>query len=178
MKNLSFVEGNSDNFEGMSSEKYDIVFLNHVLHWIPNKEDAFRNMFSSLKAGGKIAIQYVDQLYPFIASALEEFATPENVQRCKNMSYRVPRSDVDRMCQEAGFDVVKSYQCNDKKIVFENTEDLLKWLWSTTHGVFDLQAVTQERIHRFKSKVGNPPFDFSAENIKARLIAVKPLIRP
>ena len=65
VKNLSFVEGNSDHFSGMGSEKYDMIFSNFVLHWIPNKEKAFRNMFNSLKAGGKIAIQYIDALLPF-----------------------------------------------------------------------------------------------------------------
>ena len=74
MKNLSFVEGNSDNFEGMGSEKYDIIFLNYVLHWIPNKHEAFKNMFSSLKAGGKIAMQYEESLPPFIVNTLEELA--------------------------------------------------------------------------------------------------------
>ena len=64
IENLSFVEGNSDNFDGMGCEKYDIVFLNQVLHWIPNKQQAFKNMFSSLKEGGKIAIQYTDHLHP------------------------------------------------------------------------------------------------------------------
>ena len=174
VKNLSFVEGNSDNFEGMGSEKYDIIFLNHVFHWIPNKQDAFKNMFSSLKAGGKIAMQYVDYIYPFLLSAFEVLNPPEIKERCKSMFHRVPRTDVDRLCEKVGFNVVKSYHTNGEKCVFESMEGFLKWLWATTHGVFDLQVVTQERIQRFLSIVGNPPFDFTAENIKSRLIAVKP----
>ena len=174
VKNLSFVKGNSDNFEGMGSEKYDIIILNQVFHWIPNKEHAFRNIFSSLKAGGKIAIQYVDHLYSFMSIAYEEMTPPEIEQRLKNMRHYVAKLDVNFMCQKAGFDVLKSYHCNGKEIAFENIDGLLKWLWSTSHGAFDLHAVTQERIQRFISKVGNPPFDFSAENINTRLIAVKP----
>lgn len=42
--NLSFIEGSSSNFPGMGSESYDIIFSNYVLHWIPDKSNAFRNM--------------------------------------------------------------------------------------------------------------------------------------
>ena len=162
VRNLSFVEGSSDNFEGMGSENYDIIFLNHVLHWVPNKQQAFKNMFNSLKPGGKIAIQYGDSWHPFEVSALEEL-NPENKERIKNMFHWVPRVDVDRLCAGVGFEVLKSYYDNDQTLVFQSIESLLKWLWSTSHGVFDLQLVTQERIERFLSRVGNPPFDFSAD---------------
>ncbi|KAL9956985.1 hypothetical protein ACROYT_G038558, partial [Oculina patagonica] len=127
VKNLSFVEGNSDNFEGMGSEKYDIIFLNQVLHWIPNKEDAFKNMFSSLKAGGKIAVQYEEALPPFIVSTLEELASPEIEERYNNMYHSVSSVEVDRMCVEAGFNIVKSYHTNDMPLVWESMEGYLKW---------------------------------------------------
>ena len=147
VKNLSFVEGNSDNFEGMDCEKYDIIFLNQVLHWIPNKQDAFKNMFHSLKAGGKITREYTDSLHPFEVSALEEL-NPEIEERVQNMFHGVARANVDQLCEAAGFNIVKSYYTNDKTLVFESIEDLLKWFWSTSQGVFDLQVITQERIGR------------------------------
>ena len=160
----------------MGSEKYDIIFQNQVLQWIPNKHDAFKNMFSSLKAGGKIAVQYIDSCHPFLLSAYEVLCPPAIEERCKNMFHCVPRTDVDRLCEKVGFNVVKSYHTNGAKCVFESMEDFLKWLWSSiaTHGVFDLQVVTQERIQRFLSRMGNPPFDLTADNINSRLIAVKP----
>lgn len=52
IKNLSFVEGSASDFPGIGSESYDIIFSNHVIHWIPDKEDAFNSMFGSLKNGG------------------------------------------------------------------------------------------------------------------------------
>ena len=53
VKNLSFIEGSTSNFPNMGSESYNIVISNFVLHWIPDKDEAFRNMFSSLKPDGK-----------------------------------------------------------------------------------------------------------------------------
>ncbi|KAL9956986.1 hypothetical protein ACROYT_G038559 [Oculina patagonica] len=157
----------------MDSEKYDIIFLNFVLHWIHNKQDAFKNMFSSLKAGGKIAIQYEESLPPFMASTLEELASPEIEEQHNNMYHSVASVDVNCVCTKVGFNVVKSYHTNDMPLVWESMEGYLKWFWATTHGVFDPQAVTQEQIQRFLSRVGNPPFDFSAEYFDIRLTAVK-----
>ena len=84
VKNLSFVEGNASNFPGIDSESYDIIFCNYVIHWIPDKQDLFNNMFEGLKHGGKIAIQYVDYICPFVSSAFKEL-NPENAERIYKM---------------------------------------------------------------------------------------------
>ena len=62
IKNLRFHVGSAANFPGLGSESYDIVFANHVLHWIPDKQEAFKNTFSSLKPDGKIALHFVDRV--------------------------------------------------------------------------------------------------------------------
>ena len=173
IKNLSFVEGNSDNFNGMGSEKYDIIFLNQVFHWIPDQQQAFKNMFNSLKEGGKIAIRYTDHFPPYIATALEVLA-PEIEERVKKLSNHVDKVRVDRICVTEGFEIVKSCYVNDIKVEFQSVDDYLKWLWSTFHGNFDQNLVTEERIQQFLSRVGNPPFDFTSVNVNTRLIAVKP----
>ena len=71
VKNLSFVEGSASNFPGIGSESYDIIFSNCVIHWIPDKQQVFRNMFQSVKDGGKIADpklvseERLKQFYPY-----------------------------------------------------------------------------------------------------------------
>ena len=60
VKNLAFHEGSSSNFPRMGSETYDIVFANFVFQRIQDKEEAFKNMFRSLKPAGKIALFYGD----------------------------------------------------------------------------------------------------------------------
>ena len=103
---------------------------------------------------------------PFRDSAIPPF------RRSVIPAFRV--AHVDRLCATEGFEIVKSYYTNDIKLVCESVEAFIKWLWSSSHGVFDQNLVTEERIERFLSRVGNPPFDFTHENVKSRLIAVKP----
>lgn len=50
--NLTFVEGNSEDFP---PGPYDVIFSNHVLHWIEDKESTFRNVYENLKVGGRFA---------------------------------------------------------------------------------------------------------------------------
>ena len=60
--NLSFFEGSTCNFPGMGSDTYHWIYSSAVLHWVSDKKEAFKNMFSSLKPGGKIAVRYCDRL--------------------------------------------------------------------------------------------------------------------
>ena len=65
IENLSFTEGSASSFFRMDSNSYDIVFCHAALHWMPEKQQVFNGMFSSLKDGGKIAVNYLDRLPPF-----------------------------------------------------------------------------------------------------------------
>jgi len=56
----------------MGSKVYDIVFSNAALRWIPGEENVFRNMFESLKVGGKIALNHLDHLPLFELDAYED----------------------------------------------------------------------------------------------------------
>lgn len=172
VENLSFIEGNSNQFEGMGFDTFDIIFSNYVLHWIPDKSRAFRNMLNSLKSGGKVAIQYIDALPPLLVSSLE-ILNPETSEQLNNKLHLVKRDDVDLICATAGFNVVKSYYIKDTTVVYPSVESLLQWSVGTSHGVFDVNLVTQERIKLLLQKFGNPPFDLTENSFDCRLVAVK-----
>ena len=82
MKNLSFAEGSSTNFLRMGSNAYDIVFCNFALHWMPEKQQVFNDMFSSLKVGGKIALYYNDHIPTFMMNAFKEL----NLEKVESIS--------------------------------------------------------------------------------------------
>ena len=179
IKNLSFVEGSAANFPGIGSNVYDIVFSNYVLHWIADKQQAFMNMFESLKVGGKISIHYLDHLPPFVFNAYKEL-NPENAERILQKFQLESVANVEQYCSSAGFQIVSSYETLRKQVAFESTDSLLKWLWSSSHGVFDPSLVTEERLLRYlapyTNEDGTPCLDFQGKKHKCtvcRLIAVK-----
>ena len=179
IKNLSFVEGSASNFPGIGSESYDIIFSNHVIHWIPDKKEVFKNMFESLKRGGKIAIQYIEHFAPSLFRAYKEL-NPENTVQIAEMYQFEDRAKIESYCSSAGFHIIKSYHAEVKPVVFHSIKGLLTWLCTTSHGVFDPKLVTEERLQRYypySSRDGKPPFDFQAGLTEGscicRLVAVK-----
>ena len=179
IQNLSFVEGSAANFPGMGSKSYDIIFSNHVIHWIRDKQQVFQDMYESIKVGGKIAIQYVDHEYPFFFRAIKEL-NPENEERITGMIHLEERAIIEQYCSSAGFEILSSYDTNSSEIVFDGVESFLKWLWSTTHGVFDPAFVTKERLQNYlqpyTSPDGKPCLDFRGSKVESgncRLMAVK-----
>ncbi len=169
VKNLTFLEGSAANFPGMGSETYNIVFSNYVLHWIPDKEEAFRNMFSSLKPSGKIALQFNHDDH-----------IPSSSDHAYHELYRLKaRSEVEEMCTAAGFHMVKSYQVKRKDRVFKNSQSLCSFLWATTHSAFDPLFATKDRLIRFcgryaSKEVASLRFFAQEGDSHSVLTAVKP----
>ena len=113
IENLSFTEGSAPSFFRMDSNLYDIVFCNSALHWMPEKQQVFNGMFSSLKAGGKIAISYVDRLPPFEFNAYM-LLNPENEERIRKEMFQCEiKTKIEHYCLSSGFQIIKHYNsCN------------------------------------------------------------------
>ena len=113
IENLSFTEWSAPSFFRMDSNLYDIVFCNSALHWMPEKQQVFNGMFSSLKAGGKIAISYVDRLPPFEFNAYM-LLNPENEERIRKEMFQCEiKTKIEHYCLSSGFQIIKHYNsCN------------------------------------------------------------------
>ena len=135
IKNLSFVEGSASDFPGMGSETYDIIFGNGVLHWIREKEQAFKNMFGSLSEGSKIALHYIDHVPPLELDAYKEL-NPENAEQICQMYQCESRAQIEQYALLAGFEIITSYESHSIEFSFENETSILEWHWATTHGEF------------------------------------------
>ena len=180
VKNLTFHEGSAGNFPGMGSETYDIVFSNAVFHFVQDKEETFKKMFCSLKPGGKIAVSFMDRLITVYEHVYGEL-NPENWDRLLSMYHFKSRSEYEEMCTRIGFNIIKSYErkADDRK--YENFESMCSFFWATTHGVFDPQLVTKDRLAsfcaRYTSGEDSKPFKVFADEVgdyHCFLIAEKP----
>ena len=174
VKNLSFVEGSTSNFPNMGSESYNIVFSNFVLHWVPDKDEAFRNMFSSLKPDGKIVLAYNDRL-PIDFDRVYRELNPENLDCILTMYKFETRPVIEEMCTAAGFNILKSDEVKGREMVFENGDSLRSLFWATTHGVFDPQFVTEDRLAKFCARSRGEAGEIRLTDFYyCALIAVKP----
>jgi len=179
VKNLSFLEGCALTFPQIGLEPCDIIFSNYALHFMKNKQQVFNNLFTSLKAGEKIAFQYISHLPPFKRNAYV-LLNPENADRILGMYQCEGKTKIEQYCLSAGFEITWSVQAESVKLVFQSAEELLKWHWSTTHGAFDPSLVTEERLQKYLAPYtdedGKPCLDFRGlkqEMVVCQLIAIK-----
>ena len=149
VKNLAFHEGSSASFPGMGSETYDIVFSNFVLHWIEDKEEAFKNMFRSLKPAGKIVLTYGDRLPSIVHKIYRELQNSESMERMLSKRWYERRADMEEMCSAAGFEIVKSVDVKMEDQEFENVESLCSFILATNQGRFVSELATRDKVSRF-----------------------------
>jgi len=178
--NLLFVEGSAANLPGMGSKVHNIVFSNAALHWIPGKQKAFKNMFESLKVGGKIALNYLDHLPPFELDAYKKSQkmNPENAKRICQMYQCESKAKIVQYCLSAGFEIIRSYETHSRDLIFESSASLVEWHWASTHGVFDPSLVTEERLQRYLALYCEKDVNNVFQRIRAklpvcRIVAVK-----
>ncbi|XP_022782230.1 uncharacterized protein LOC111323191 [Stylophora pistillata] len=180
VKNLAFREGSSADFAGMGSETYNLVFCNFVFHWIQDKEEAFKNMFCSLKPAGKIVLSYGDRFPSFYDKIYRELQNSESKERMLNKRFYERKTKIEEMCSAAGFDIVKSVDIKMEDFEFENVESMCSFVWATNQGRFDRELVTKDKIAnfcaRYTSGENSKPFTvFTDEGDNyCVLIAVKP----
>ena len=149
VKNLEFQEGSSASFPGMGSETYDIVFSNFVFLWIQDKEEAFKNMFRSLKPAGKIVLTYGDRLPSIVHKIYRELQNSESMERMLSKRWYERRANMEEMCSAAGFEIVKSVDVKMEDQEFENVESLCSFILATNQGRFVSELATRDKVSRF-----------------------------
>ena len=149
VKNLEFQEGSSASFPGMGSETYDIVFSNFVFHWIQDKEEAFKNMFRSLKPAGKIVLTYGDRLHSIEHKIYGELQNSESMERMRSKRWYERRANMEEMCSAAGFEIIKSVDVKMEDLEFENVESLCSFILATNQGRFVSELATRDKVSRF-----------------------------
>jgi len=67
---VSFEIGNSNDLYHFENDCFDIVYLNIVLHWIQEKEDAFAQIYRVLKPGGRLGITTGNKDKPYTVKSI------------------------------------------------------------------------------------------------------------
>ena len=114
LKNTMFLVGGSDNIPG---GPYDLIFSNHVLHWIEDKRIAFHNVYVSLKEGGTFA---------FTCCTDVDFLSIWGTMKPVGNAYIQGFDTYMQLALECGFKVAFS-SVDPTKRVFSNIESYLEF---------------------------------------------------
>lgn len=74
--NLSFRVGDAYDLSSFDKQSIDIVFLNAVLHWLPEKLGPLRQFFNVLRSGGRLGITTGSKDHPNKVQELANSSKP------------------------------------------------------------------------------------------------------
>ena len=131
--NLQFLEGSSEEIPG---GPYDLVYSNHVVHWIKDKQFAFKNVHENLKVGGIFAVLDNDN------STLNKI---EIVQKSMNICSCDMYISIATEC---GFEV--EYMSKDEvKYTFDTVDEYIEWITvSLEIGIDTIDSFTLEEFKK------------------------------
>jgi arsenite methyltransferase len=109
--NLRFSVGDAYDFTGLASDSFDIVYLNAVFHWLPEKTEPLRNFYRVLKGGGRLGIStgskdHVSQLQEIRKRVLAREPYRKYPESSAGFAHRVGRDELQALLVAAGFDRV------------------------------------------------------------------------
>lgn len=138
--NISFEVGNSNALHHFGNDSFDIVYLNIVLHWIQEKEDALAQMYRVLKLGGRLGITTGNKDKPYtVKSIIEEVLRRPiyagSVDTEKETSKPVNISELKALLQTAGFKIVELI-CEKDPRYFETPLKCIEYVEASLFGNF------------------------------------------
>lgn len=170
VKNLTFVQGSSDGFPNMGNALCDIIFCNHVFHWIHNKDEAFTNIYKSLKPRGTVALLFPTGC-PGMTKILQSVLSEERFNFFTNAMILESPEEMKARCVKAGFCIMETAdKSNDYE--FSSLDEWMKWLHVSTQGVFDPGHVDVDKLTEFSAELEGKGKVVLTCNI-ALLVAVK-----
>lgn len=140
LPNISFEIGNSNDLYHFEDDSFDIVYLNIVLHWILEKEDALAQIYHVLKPGGKLGITTGNKDKPYtVKSIIDEVLRRPlyagAVDAEKQASKPVNMGEMKALLEGAGFEIIE-LECKKDPRYFESPRKCIEYVEASLFGNF------------------------------------------
>ena len=177
--NLNFKVGTAYDLREFPEASFDVVYLNAVLHWLPDKLGPLREIYRVLKKGGRLGIStgskdHANQLQTLKALVLSREPYSRYAEALDGMAHRVSADELKSLLEQTGF-VVKKIEVRPHMRHFPTPEATIEFAEASSFGNFlghlptGLRTRAREEIMRELEQYRTP------EGIRrdgARIIAV------
>jgi arsenite methyltransferase len=104
--------GRAEDLSAFADAGFDAVYLNSVLHWVPDQPRALGEALRVLRPGGRIAVNSADDERPhdanrLLGEVLDELGLPHDGAADGGIRHRVSAARLQRLLVEAGFGQVR-----------------------------------------------------------------------
>jgi arsenite methyltransferase len=182
--NLNFRIGDAYDLNEFSADTFDVVSMNAVFHWLPEKKGPLRQIIRVLKKGGRLGISTGAKDSPNPLHSIKERVltrSPYNQypSALETAVHRVSVQELSRLLTEAGFEI--KMMTTRPSIRHELTaEDAIRFAEASSFGNFlghlpaNIRAQAREDIRRELEQPGVLA-GISKDRSRLVAIAVKPL---
>jgi SAM-dependent methyltransferase len=136
--NLTFTVDDAYALGSFADGSFDVVYLNAVFHWFPEKLAPLRNFHRLLKAGGKLGISTGSKDHPNRIHAIQQqvLAQPEYrgyTQPDQGLPHRVGTDELAALLRDTGFEVT-SLTVEPSSVQHENAEAAIRHSQASSFG--------------------------------------------
>jgi arsenite methyltransferase len=177
--NLSFKVGTAYDLREFPEASFNVVYLNAVLHWLPDKLEPLREIYRVLKKGGRLGIStgskdHPNQLQAIKESILSREPYSRYAEASGGMAQRVCAGELESLLGQTGF-AVKKLEVRPHVRYHPTPEAAIEFAEASSFGNFlghlpvELRTAAREEIMRELEQYRTP------EGIRrdgARIIAV------
>jgi ubiquinone/menaquinone biosynthesis C-methylase UbiE len=145
--------GRAEDLSAFADASFDVVYLNSVFHWVPDKPRALAEVLRVLKPGGRFGVNSADEDRPHQSATLvreavrEEGLTESAAASGFGTNYRVSKSELALLLKQAGF-VDEKLDAHTFVDDVRDVDDLIAWSTSSSFGNFlsDLDEQQRARV--------------------------------
>ena len=107
--NLAFDVGDANDLSMLAGASFDVVVLNAVFHWLPDKAGALGQFARVLKKGGRIGLSSAEKgserapMHEAIGAALKEPPFDKYPRSREGVAFRVDAPEIRALLEAAGF---------------------------------------------------------------------------
>ena len=175
--NLSFKVGTADDLREFPEASFDVVYLNAVLHWLPDKLGPLREFFRVLKRGGRLGISTGSKDHPLQVLKTQILAREpyrHYAEVSGGIAHRVSAGELESLLHQTGFEI-KTITVRPHVRHYPTPEAAIEFVEASSFGNFlghlptELRMAAREEIMRELEQYRTP------EGIRwdgARIIAV------
>src|SRR5579883_1335393 len=110
--NLAFDVGDARDLSMLAEASFDVVVLNAVFHWLPEKEGPLAQFHRVLKKGGRLGLTSAERgerapMHEAIVAALKEEPFARYPRPKEGWAHRVDQDELRALLEKAGFRIQK-----------------------------------------------------------------------
>lgn len=156
--NLEFKVGNAYDLSALPADGFEVVYLNAVFHWLPEKIEPLRQIHRVLKQGGRLGISTGSREHRrYLQEIAREVLSREPYRRYQKdsgeVARRVSAGELEQLLKQTGFGV-KKIELRPYVRVDKSPEAAIKFSEASSFGNFlghlpeDMRASAREEIKR------------------------------